>query len=44
MKILKIKPGAQIGKILQAIFNDVVEKRIENKREVLLTKIKRLGN
>jgi len=40
MKILKIKPGPQIGKILKAVFQQVVDKKIENKKEVLQNFIK----
>jgi len=40
MKVLKIKPGPMIGKILNNLFEEVVNKKIENKREVLLKRIK----
>ena len=39
MKILKLKPGKEIGQILTKIFNDVEEGRLKNERESLLKKI-----
>jgi tRNA nucleotidyltransferase/poly(A) polymerase len=36
MKILNIKPSKQVGDILDALFEKVVNKEIENEREVLL--------
>jgi tRNA nucleotidyltransferase (CCA-adding enzyme) len=39
MKTLGIPSGPQIGQILQKIFNEVVEKKVENEREVLLKKL-----
>lgn len=39
MQILKIKPGKQIGEILNRIFNDVEEKRLKNERGILLEKV-----
>ncbi len=41
MKILNLKPGPKIGQILKKIFSEVVEKKIENKRELLLKWIKK---
>jgi len=43
MKVLKIKPGPKVGEILQRLFDDVVEKKIENDRKKLLNKIKEIG-
>lgn len=40
MKIYNIKPGPAVGLVLNAIFNEVAEGKIENKREKLLQKIK----
>ncbi|HJZ05186.1 hypothetical protein A2634_00260 [Candidatus Amesbacteria bacterium RIFCSPHIGHO2_01_FULL_48_32] len=39
MEIKKIPPGPQIGKYLQMLFEEVVEKRVENEREVLLKRL-----
>ena len=36
MKILKLKPGPKIGEILSNLFNQVVEKKIKNEKEILL--------
>lgn len=43
METLNIKPGPEVGKILSAIFKEVADQKLENEREVLLTKIKSLG-
>lgn len=40
MKELKLKPGPKVGEILEKLFNEVVEKKVENKKEELLKKIK----
>ena len=40
MKELNLKPGPKVGEILNKLFEDVVEKKLENKREVLLKKLK----
>ncbi len=42
MKELKLKPGPEIGKILEKLFEEVVEKKVENKREVLLKQVEKL--
>ena len=42
MEILKIKPGPKVGEVLNKIFEEVVEKKIENERKELLEKIKGL--
>lgn len=39
MKKLKLKPGPKVGEVLNKIFDLVVDKKIENKREVLLQQI-----
>ncbi|EKE15031.1 MAG: hypothetical protein ACD_12C00188G0002 [uncultured bacterium] len=36
MKILKIKPGKQVGEILKKLFDEVVEGRIKNEKQSLL--------
>lgn len=43
MKELKLKPGPEVGKILEEIFDEVVEKKLENKKETLLGKLKTLS-
>jgi poly(A) polymerase/tRNA nucleotidyltransferase (CCA-adding enzyme) len=40
MHELNIKPGPEVGKILDELFNEVVEKKVENEKEVLLSKLK----
>lgn len=40
MKILKLKPGVEVGKILKQIFNDVEQGRLKNERKILLDKLK----
>lgn len=42
MKILKIKPGPKVGQILKTIFDEVVEKKINNERKVLLKRVSNL--
>lgn len=39
MKELKIKPGPKVGEILETLFKEVEEKKLENKKEVLLKKL-----
>lgn len=39
MKVLKIKPGPKVGEILKKIFDEVVNKKIPNEKEVLLKRI-----
>jgi len=39
MKILNLKPGPEVGKILNKLFEEVVEKQIPNEREILLEKL-----
>ncbi|OGK09208.1 hypothetical protein A2767_06680 [Candidatus Roizmanbacteria bacterium RIFCSPHIGHO2_01_FULL_35_10] len=39
MKILKLKPGKEVGEILKKIFNDVEEGRLKNDKELLLKRI-----
>ncbi len=40
IKTLKIKPSPTVGKILNNLFNKVVNHKVENKREILLKRIK----
>ncbi|MBI5452116.1 CCA tRNA nucleotidyltransferase [Candidatus Gottesmanbacteria bacterium] len=42
MKIYNIGPGPLIGAILDMLFNDVVEGKLKNEREILLKRIKDL--
>ncbi|MBI3620475.1 CCA tRNA nucleotidyltransferase [Candidatus Roizmanbacteria bacterium] len=43
MKVVNIKPGPKIGKILSKIFNDVEEGRLKNERAPLLSYLRDLG-
>lgn len=40
METLNIKPGPLVGEILEKIFNEVVEKHLENTKESLLERLK----
>jgi tRNA nucleotidyltransferase (CCA-adding enzyme) len=42
MKVLKIKPGPQVGEILQKLFDEVVEKKIKNDKKELLKRLNKL--
>jgi putative nucleotidyltransferase with HDIG domain len=44
MRELDLKPGPQVGEVLNKLFDDVIEKRVENEREALLLKVKELTN
>lgn len=41
MRILKLDPGPKVGEILKNIFDQVVDKKIENKKEALLEIVKK---
>jgi len=43
MKLLKIKPGPKIGKILEKLFAEVMEDASKNNREYLLKQIEKLS-
>lgn len=43
MKVLGIEPGPKVGEILDKLFEEVVEKKIENEKSVLLNRIKNLS-
>lgn len=43
MKILNIPPGPKVGEVLNKLFEEVVEKKIENERETLLKRIKEIA-
>lgn len=40
MKKLNIEPSPKVGEILESLFNEVVNKKIDNKKEILIEKIK----
>lgn len=40
MKTLSLKPGPRIGEILDDLFSKVVEKKLENEKEILLAELK----
>jgi putative nucleotidyltransferase with HDIG domain len=40
MKVLGIKPGPQVGKVLNALFEEILEEPKKNQREYLLDRIK----
>lgn len=42
MKELKLKPSPKVGKILNQLFKEVVDKKIENTKEVLIKRAKEL--
>ncbi len=44
MKIFASRPGPLVGKALDMLFNDVVEGKLPNEREILLTRLKELKN
>jgi len=43
MHELNLKPGPKIGEVLNKLFEEVVEKRIENEREALLKRLKEIS-
>ncbi len=43
MEIKQIQPGPQVGKYLEILFEEVVEKGLENQREMLLNKLNSLN-
>jgi tRNA nucleotidyltransferase (CCA-adding enzyme) len=42
MRILEIKPGPKVGKVLKYLFEKVVEKKLKNEREFLLKEIEKI--
>ncbi len=42
MKELNLKPGPKVGEILEKLFKEVVEKKIENNKETLLNNLKKI--
>lgn len=43
MRELGIKPGPRVGEVLNKLFDDVVEKKVENEREALIERVKTLN-
>lgn len=43
MRVLNLKPGPKIGKILQDLFDEVIEQKITNERTVLLSRLNKLN-
>jgi len=43
MKTLKIHPGPLVGRLLNQLFEEVVDKKIKNKKEVLLKRLKQIA-
>jgi len=42
MRILDIKTGPKVGRVLKYLFNLIIEKKLENKRTILLEEIKKI--
>ena len=42
MKELNLKPGPKVGEILEKLFEEVVEKKVENEKDTLLNKLEAL--
>jgi hypothetical protein len=42
MKILEISPGPRVGEALQKIFDEVVEKKLDNEKEILIQRLRQL--
>ena len=43
MKILKIKPGPKVGEVLKKLFDQVVDKKIKNERNILIKNLEDLN-
>ena len=43
MKELNIHPGPLVGKLLNQLFNDVVDKKLKNEKEILLKRLKQIA-
>jgi putative nucleotidyltransferase with HDIG domain len=43
MKVLNIRPGPKVGKIMKALFEEVIEDTSKNNKEYLLKRITKLG-
>lgn len=44
MNTLSLKPGPKVGEILDKLFNEVVDKKIDNEKKALLERLKDLKN
>ncbi|MBI4157802.1 CCA tRNA nucleotidyltransferase, partial [Candidatus Woesebacteria bacterium] len=42
-KTLKLKPGPKVGEILNKLFEEVVEKKVDNDKKLLLKRISKIG-
>ncbi|MBI4153501.1 hypothetical protein HY503_00665 [Candidatus Woesebacteria bacterium] len=42
MKVLRLSPGPKVGEILNVLFEEVVEKKLENEKKALLKRLKEL--
>lgn len=42
MNILEIKPGPEVGSVLDTIFNEVVEGKLKNERSILINRLKQI--
>jgi putative nucleotidyltransferase with HDIG domain len=42
MKALNLKPGPRVGEILETIFKEVEEKKLENKKDILTLRLKNI--
>jgi poly(A) polymerase/tRNA nucleotidyltransferase (CCA-adding enzyme) len=43
MKVLNLTPSPKVGEVLQKLFEEVVEKKIDNEKDILLQKLKELS-
>ncbi|MEK7113025.1 MAG: HD domain-containing protein, partial [Patescibacteria group bacterium] len=40
MKVLRLRPGPKVGEVLNTLFEEVVEKKLENEKKTLLKRLK----
>jgi len=43
MKTLKIHPGPLVGRLLNQLFEEVVDKKLKNEKEALLKRLKQIA-
>jgi poly(A) polymerase/tRNA nucleotidyltransferase (CCA-adding enzyme) len=43
MEILKIKPGPKVGEILKKLFDQVVEGKVKNEKDLLIKNLVKLN-
>lgn len=43
MKVLRLQPGPKVGEILANLFKEVVEKKIENDRDILIKRLRKIS-